>query len=278
MKHLLIPTDFSANAWNATEYALAFFEHHPIKIYLLHITFSGVVEDNTDLHAHGITISAQESHPKYSALDELKQRIETLYPSRNLEIEILVKHSFFVDSIKKTVQEKEIDLIVMGTKGASGLKEVTIGSHSGAVITRVKCPILVIPENARFENPKNIVFPTDFNTPYKDRVLQTLFSVADMYEATIKVMRVAPEAYELDEAQEENRNFLMQSLAGKPHSFHWINSPGLEEGLQNFIDVMEVQIIAMVAKNLNFFQRLLFKPTVERIGYHTKIPFLVLHE
>jgi hypothetical protein len=131
---------------------------------------------------------------------------------------------------------------------------------------------------AVFERPENIALPTDFNILYKQRILECLLDIASIHESSIKVLRVASEEYALNSEQEKHRNFLLDALENTPHSFHWIKSPGLEEGLQSFIDIMKIQIIAMVAKNLNFFQRLLFKPTVEKISYHTDIPFLVLHE
>jgi nucleotide-binding universal stress UspA family protein len=278
MKRILIPTDFSHNAWNAIEYTLAFFDKIPVHIHLLHISYSGSVTDEANLHAQGIRLIDHSQKKKESQLMEIRHKIETLYPRITASIEVSAVHSLFIEGIKSAVEENNIDLIVMGTKGASGLKEVTIGSHTGAVITRVKCPILVIPERAVFEGPKNIVFPTDFNTIYKQRVLQTLLTVADMHEASIKVLRVASDEHQLNEEQEKNRDFLLDAFEGRSYSFHWIKSPKLEQGLQSFIDVMDIQIIAMVAKNLNFFQRLLFKPRVAKISYHTEIPFLVLHE
>ena len=278
MKRILIPTDFSLNAWNAIEYSLAFYNNMPVDIHLVHIVYSGSVSNGDDLHTNGVSIIDNPGKTKEKQLSQLQRKIDTLYPRCKANIDVRIVHSLFVEGIKNTVRELDIDLIIMGTKGASGLKEVTIGSHTGAVITRVKCPVLVIPERAVYEKPENIVFPTDFNIFYKQKVLDTLFKVTDVHESTIKVLRVASDEYSLNEYQSKNREFLRDSLEGRSNSFHCIKNPKLEEGLQSFIDIMDVQIIAMVAKNLNFFQRLLFRPTVAKISYHTEIPFLVLHE
>ncbi|MBT8261246.1 MAG: universal stress protein [Bacteroidia bacterium] len=278
MKRILIPTDFSHNAWNAIEYTMAFFNKRPVHIHLYHIAYSGRINGEDDLYSNGVAIIEKGGKTKEKQLIALQRKIETLYPRTQATIDVRVAQSRFIEGIKSAVEELNIDLMVMGTKGASGLKEVTIGSHTGAVITRVKCPVLVIPERAVFESPKNIVFPTDFNMIYKQRILDTLFDVSDVYDSSIKVLRVANNEYPLNAEQEKNRNFLRDILEERSYSFHCIKSPRLEEGLQSFIDLMDVQIIAMVAKNLNFFQRLLFKPTVAKISYHTEIPFLVLHE
>lgn len=278
MKQILIPTDFSDNSWNAIQYTLSFFKDIPIHIYLVHVAYSGSVDDDTHLHSNGLAIGFQSSLSTEQRLDVMKQKMTNQLSGAPVRIDTVVQHSLFVDGLKTIVREKNIDLIVMGTKGASGIKEVTVGSHTGAVITRVKCPILVIPEHAVFVAPKNIVFPTDFNIMYKQRVLESLLSVAKMHNSSIKVLRVASEDYALNSEQEKHRYFLSDALQPISHSFHWVKSPDLEEGLQSFIDIMNIQIIAMVAKNINFFQRLLFKPTVEKISYHTNIPFFVLHD
>jgi len=278
MKQILIPTDFSDNSWNAIEYTLALFGKVLVHIHLLHIAYTGGIDTDAHLHTNGVVLADRARHSKEKKLLALKQKIQSLYSGENLKIEVFVLHFSFVEGIKHAVQEKNIDLIIMGTKGASALKEATIGSHTGAVITRVKCPILVIPEKAVFETPENIAFPTDFNILYRQRIMDTLFEIAALHDSSIKVLRVANEEYTLNAEQEKNRNFLIDALEARSFSFHWIKSPGLEEGLQSFVDIMDIQIIAMVAKNLNFFQRLLFKPTVAKISYHTKIPFLVLHE
>ena len=278
MKRILIPTDFSHNAWNAIEYTLAFFSKEPVHIHLIHITYSGRAGERDDLYTNGVSILDNPGNTKSKQLHALQRKIETLYPRNQAKIDVRVIHSLFIDGIKNAVEELKIDLIVMGTKGASGLKEATIGSHTGGVITRVKTPVLVIPERAVFEGPRNIVFPTDFNLIYRHRILKTLINVAEIHDSFINVLRVANDEHPLNGEQEKNRAFLRDALEGKSYSFHCIKSPRLEEGLQSFIDMMDIQIIAMVGKNLNFFQRLLFKPTVAKISYHTEIPFLVLHE
>jgi nucleotide-binding universal stress UspA family protein len=278
MKRILIPTDFSHNAWNAIEYTLAFFKKEPVHIHLIHITYSGSVNETDDLYSNGVSIIENPGKTKQKQLHALQRKIDTLYPRSQAIIDVRVVQSLFIEGIKQAVKELKVDLIVMGTKGATGLKEVTIGSHTGAVITRVKCPLLVIPERAVFEGPRNIVFPTDFNLIYRQRILKTMIDVAEIHDSSINVLRVANNEHPLNEEQEKNRAFLRDALEGKPYSFHCVKSPHLEEGLQSFIDLMDIQIIAMVAKNLNFFQRLLFKPTVAKISYHTEIPFLVLHE
>jgi nucleotide-binding universal stress UspA family protein len=278
MTNVLIPTDFSENAWNAIKYGLQFFKREPANFYLLHISMSDRQSSAEDTVANSIFFDIKLTSGIEEKLIEIKKRIENSFPNTNHRFFALQEHTFFIDGIKRCIDQKSIDFILMGTKGASGIKEATIGSKTGEVITRVKCPTLVIPEKAAYVSPKRIVFPTDFNSYYKNKILLTLAEIMAINEAELLVLHMSRTERELSALQRENKGFLEDFLENKPASFHFIAEKNIENGLSKFIADNDVSMIAMVAKNINFFQRLLFKPSVAKISYHTHTPFLVLHE
>jgi len=278
MTNVLIPTDFSENAWNAIRYGLQFFKTESTNFYLLHVSLAERQESGDEIVANGIVFDMKNTTGIKDKLLKVKKKIEGSFSNTNHRFYALQEHSFFIEGIKRSVGEKRIDFILMGTKGASGLKEVTIGSKTGEVITRVKCPTLIIPEMARFVIPKEIVFPTDFNSYYKNKILLTLAEIMAINESALRVFHVTRKEQVLSDTQLENKNFLEDFLEDKPHSFHFQASQNIEHALSEFIENNKINMIAMVAKNINFFQRLLYKPSVTKISYHTDTPFLVLHE
>jgi len=278
MTNVLIPTDFSENAWNAIKFGLQFFKKEPSNFYLLHVNIANRQDSSGDTVANSIFFDITHASGIKEKLLDVKKRIEDTFPNTNHRFYALQEHTFFVEGIKKSVREKNIDFIVMGTKGASGLKEATIGSKTGEVITRVKCPVLVIPEKADFKQLKSIVFPTDFNSFFKNKILLTLAEVMALGNATLHVLHLQSGKRKLTTAQLENKTFLEDFLEFKPHQFHFLPDQDIEDGLTDFVEERNIDMIAMVAKNINFFQRLLFRPTVTKISYHIHTPFLVLHE
>jgi Universal stress protein family len=278
MQHILIPTDFSKNAWNATAYALRFFDRQKIVFHFLHIDSALSAIQGEALHHNGIACRKGVSSELKTKMDDWMQQVFVHYPNSGHIFRDSILQAPFIGGIREYVAKQNIDFIVMGTKGASGLKEMTIGSRTGAVIKRVKCPILVIPEEAIFKVPLSIGFPTDFNTGYKQRVIHALLDISNTYKTSVKVLRVAQNQKPLDNFQKTNRESLKQYLADVSHSFHLIENPNLENALQSFVNTMQIDMVAMIAKNLNFFQRILFNPQVAKISYHMRIPFLVLHE
>ena len=174
--------------------------------------------------------------------------------------------------------KEKIDYIVMGTKGASGLKKIIVGSNTGDVLTRVHCSTLVVPENAKYEKPQEIAFPTDFSSFYSIELLQPILEILDQYQASISVLHINKKGATLNLDQQINKGYLEDYFANNNFNFHHLTNNSLESAIQSFVEKRKVNLITMVAKNLNYFQRILFHPTIKEISYHTDIPFLVLHE
>ena len=187
-------------------------------------------------------------------------------------------YGFFTDYIKQEVIDKNIDLIIMGTKGASGLKAVSFGSNTGNVITKVPCDVLAIPEKATFSNPKEIGFPTDFLRGYDAKVMEKIKELVLMHNSAMRFLYVASKGNGLSIEQLKNRELLKEYFADIIYSFHTLTGKKLDEAVQHFVESCNLDMIVMVAKNLNFIERILFRPKVEKISYHLTVPFLVIHE
>ena len=279
MNNILIPTDFSENSWNAIEYALHFFSKSKTHFYLLHVDTPAVLANP---NASVITGNSNNSHV---LIPSSKKRLQDLVKKINLHFPSNPNHRFFtisdenymIDSIRKQVLEKRINLIVMGTKGSTGLKNLPIGSNAGNVITKVKCTTLVVPENAMYTKPKEIVFPTDFSIFYRAETLQPITDMVEANNVAVNVLHVSRKADELNEDQQKNKEYLDDYFVNYPHSFHFLKNSSLDEAVQKFVDNHEIGLITMLAKNLNYFQKILFHPTLKNISYYKNIPFLVLH-
>ncbi len=277
MKNILIPTDFSENSRNAIKYAQEYFSDIPVNFYLLHVSPNKPSE---------IREPAQpfESESQQVIDSPVTQLLEEIKICKSLTLNPL--HIFFsiyenislVESIRKQLVEKEIDYILMGTRGASNIARTDIGSNTSEVITKVKCPVLVIPPQAKFKGVKNIAFPTNYNCIYKNRVVSTLFETLKLQNAALRILHIKSSGQNLNQEQVDNKNFIQDFLKETKHSFHILENNNIEMGIQDFVETWEIDMIAIVAKNLNIIQRLLFNPMDKTVSYHNEIPFLVMHE
>ncbi|MEW7279818.1 universal stress protein [Aquimarina sp. 2201CG1-2-11] len=278
-KNILIPIDFSENSWNAISYALSFFENVNCNFHLLHVVNSErLMRVNIPLYEPEEIVVRKTSQKNKEQMNSFLKRIKKITHNKNHLFFTTIEYGLFIDVVRKQVIDRNINYIVMGTKGASGLKEKIIGTNTGDVITKVKCSLLVIPEKASYTRINEIAFPTDYNIYYKNKVLSTITEILTLTKSSLRVLHVSKKEQDLTDLQKNNKYFLEDVLQNQKYSFHFLSNVDLETAVQCFVESRDIDMITMVAKNLNFFQRILFQPTVEKISYHISIPFLVLHE
>lgn len=278
MKNILLPTDFSKNSLNAMYYAMALFKDISCKFYLLNV-FKIPYLTNEELMENDIKqLALIEKDLFDSSQKGLEDVLKKLEKGNNHEFELLSDYNFFINSVKDYVEEKKIDLIVMGTKGATGAKEIFIGSNTGDVIMKTNCNVLAVPENAEYQTPIEITFPTNFRVPYKKKDLTQLVEIAEMYHSNIRVLLFEHQGY-LDEEQKSNKKRLKKHFENVEETYHTLTNTDFEVALNCFTQSRgNIDMIAIIAKHYNFFQRLFFKPKVEELSFHLNIPLLVLHK
>jgi nucleotide-binding universal stress UspA family protein len=276
MKQILVPTDFSSNAWNAFEFARKRFEKVPCRFYILHVADLA----DAPLAANSLIFAKPENTTAKKDLRTVFERISGLAPNANHKFMALQEYGYFVDMVRKSIAENNIDLLVMGTKGADGIKESVIGSNTGDVIHKVQCDILIVPENAVYRSFQEVVFPTDFNIFYNHHILESLSDLLAMDPIILRVMHVMAINGKLNEHQELNKAYLedyLEEVFGNDHSFHTITNTKVPKAIEGFVDQMGIDLVVMVAKNLNFLQQLFFDSSIKKLSFHTEVPMLVLH-
>jgi nucleotide-binding universal stress UspA family protein len=279
MKNILIPTDFSENSWNAIEYAIQFFKKSACNFYLLHVNADGALKTDDSYYVQYENVGVSTlNKPSKELLKEMVGRIsECFAKNTNHRFFTLSDSNNLIGSIREHVVKNNIDLIVMGTKGASGIKGLAIGGNTGNVITKVKCTTLVVPENAKYVSPKNVVLPTDFSIEYNPDTLQPLFEVLKQHQGKINVLNVSKHTPILNEDQKQNKEFLRDYFMGQKHDFYFLAHKHIDCAVQQFVDFKDISLISVLAKNLNYLQRILFQPSIDKVNYYKNVPFLVLH-
>jgi nucleotide-binding universal stress UspA family protein len=277
--NVLIPTDFSENSHNAIRYALDYFADIPVNFYILHISLNDSSNRDEEPDLFFETVSDNNTiQGSFASLQEEIKTFKLLAKNSGHQFFAIFENILLVEAIRKQVEEKEIDYILMGTKGASKTNRNEIGSNTSDVITKVKCPVFVIPENARFKNIKNISFLTDYNCIYRNKVISRLSEALHLQKAALRVLHIRSQNAILNAAQTDNKGFLHYFFKDVKHSFHFTENKNIEAGVQDFVETWEIDLIAVVAKNLNLTQRLLFKRVNPSISYPYEVPFLILHE
>lgn len=273
MKNILLPTDFSENSWSAIAYALQLYKDVNCTFYLLNA--SAILVSTATITTKKLSQTIYENDKKQ--LLDIKNKIELNDPNSNHECKILLSSETLSSAVDSAVTKFSIDVIVMGTKGASGLKEVFLGSNTVNIINKTKnCSVLAVPENYKFIAPKQLLFPTNFSRNYDNKQIQALLDLANLNQAHTSVLYVE-ETVDLTEIQKENKALLKTNLKGANASFYAIPKENkIDKHIDSFIKEHEINLLIMVKHKRSFFENLTKEPIIKRIGFGVTIPFLLL--
>ncbi|MCP4884084.1 MAG: universal stress protein [Flavobacteriales bacterium] len=277
MKNILLPTDFSDNSINAIEYASQLFKEIPCKFYLLNVFKIPYLANEELMDQNVAELAALEEEMYDNSKLEMEKLLELLPTNKFHEFKTISDYNLFNLAVHQVVEEKNIELIIMGTKGATGAKEIFMGSNTGDVVMRSSCNVIAVPEKHSFKTPKEIVFPTDFQIEYDLEDLAPLISLAEMNGSSIRIVHFS-EQTDLDQIQEENKRKLSSFLVNVPHEYFTLSSSDFVEGLNCFAQSRgNIDMIVIIGRHYGFFQRLFFKPKVRSLSFHTNIPLFVIH-
>lgn len=275
MKRVLLPTDFSENSINAIEYAVQIFKEEPCTFYLLNTYTPTVYHLEYVLSApdqYGVYDIKEASLKKMA---EIESTIKAKYNNAKHSFTCISEFNTLIDEINNQILQYNIDLVVMGTKGATGAKEVLFGSSTVHTLKKAKCPVLAVPEGFSYEKPLEILFPTDYEIDYKERQTKTITNIAEMHHSRINVLHVTY-GYELSEQQEKNKKKLTRFFNNTTYLVHEVSNQNITEAINNFQIKNKVNMLIMINNKHSFFENIFFKKIINQIGFHVKIPFLVI--
>ncbi|MCG8319577.1 MAG: universal stress protein [Cytophagales bacterium] len=273
INNILVPIDFSECSLNALRYALTMAKDFKAKI--------------TVINGYKIPIPAADINYTFdpSIYDdyekEMKEKFSLLpgkIPELNMvEVEYKVEMAFPVEAVEQEISEKRIDLVVMGTKGASNLAEVVIGSNTFHVAKRATCPVLAIPENIKSRKINNIAIAVDLNHENKDLPLRMLIKIAEQYNAAVHFLHVSDKPSEIPYEQAWEVLAYKKEFSDIENYFHFIENKNIEEGINDYLDHNDIDMLVLLPKKHPFFEKLFKRSVTRTMLLHAKIPLLTIN-
>ncbi|WP_024768139.1 universal stress protein [Aquimarina macrocephali] len=276
MKRILLPTDFSDNAFNAIKYALNLFRDEETTFYLLN-TFTPVSYHTGYLIENPAPYGMEDIAMINSKRDieQTEEKIKEEFENPKHNFVRLSTFNTLIGEIKEVVEKYNIDLIVMGTKGATGAKEVFIGTHTMYTIKKVNCPVIAVPSGFEFEKPKDVLFPTDYNLSMDNKYLPLVKEICDKNICRLNILN-AYYGVTLGTEQQKIKEGLDKYFKDNAHIFHIAEGMDVLEAVEDFQKKYKIDLLIMIHNKHSFFENLLFKPVINQVAYHTNIPFLVI--
>ncbi len=271
MKYL-VPTDFSDNARNAAEYAAALAKKTQGGIIYLHIVIPIGSERQPQGNVYADKVKEKRNEAK-EQLQKISTKVQLSYPG--ITTNFIIRTGEVSDEIMNAAQTYKADMIVMGTRGASGLKKFFFGSNTASVIEESNIPVLIIPENVSFMLPKKIVFATDYYD--SDFIaLKKLSKVASSFNAEIVIVHIATEKeLELELSMIDYFSEKVSKTIDYPKiTYKVIVNENISKGIESFVENEKTDILALSTRKRNPFEKLFNKSITKEFSYHSKIPLL----
>lgn len=272
MKKILFPTDFSKNAENALRYALEFALKMDAKVFIL----------NVNPLPYDFVIRVEEaidSLEKYSdkKLRKLVDEIKDERKYKNLTIESKTSAGSIVLAILETAERLNVDLIVMGTKGASGLDRFFFGSNTAEIIRRANVPVLVVPKDAAYQKFGKMIYAIDYR---EDDLyfLQELSKLAEILDTNIETIHVAPKNSLQEQILHKGLVQLVDEKVSKIFTeHHLVINASVTKGIEEYLNNNPNCLLAMAHYKRTFLQSLLNNSFTEEMAYRTKTPLFIFN-
>jgi nucleotide-binding universal stress UspA family protein len=268
---IVVPTDFSAPAEQALNYAIELAKKTKASITLLHINQVAMVDASMPAETYQFLVKEIEEMTK-EGMDKLAKKL--LIPS-GIAYTTETRYGFVSEEICEIAKKDEADLIIMGTTGASGAAEILIGSNAASVVAKSAVPVLVIPKDLNFKEYTRIVYATDYNEPEFPALMRLIY-FAELFDCPLDVIHVKSDA---DKYFNIENNFFKKNKANI--TYPNINYIRLEKGdiiqsINHYVEENHGDLLVMAKHNRSFFDRLFHRSLSKKMAYHTKIPLLVL--
>lgn len=274
MEYILVPTDFSKNAFNALEYAIDVAKLFDSKIIILH-TYeipSGGASSFKNISYKLKEIAEEEIVRLHNKLIELELNNIVPIEFDNLNTDI-------VSGINDLIETNDIGLVIMGTAGASGLKELFLGSNTSNVLKNISCPVIAVPKNASFKKIENIIFATDFDMSCKNNNIPLILDLTKRLKARLTMVNIQTVATNFTETRNNADKFLedcKELLKEINYDYHYIIDEDITSGINKAYKNNNADLLVMIKKSHSLIDLLFNKSMTDSVVSDAKLPLLTI--
>lgn len=280
MEKILIPIDFSASSSWGFYYGYYLAQKLNAELIVVHLYRPPYVESTMPMDTIRRIINDKEQE----LLKHMKANTQTPLDFPSGEQMATVKVRYLVESasdltLAEVAENEEVDLIIMGTHGAGSAMDRVWGTNTSKVIKEAKCPVLAIPVGVDYKGIRSIAYATDFDPADIDKILQMAF-FATAVGAKVNCVHINVVNEDREPLKEESfKEAFAQKFKNLPVTYSVYSATSVEDGLETFLRINHISILAMLTHNKNLWDRLFnSKSMTKSMALRTKIPLLAFHE
>lgn len=271
MKKILVPCDFSKTALNAYQFALEAASKSRGAVHVVSVIELPVIHDTMAVPAIGYEQSLFKEYE-----ESFKKRFSKLETKFKVPPGVKVKYSVLFGRVARMISdfaaENKMEVIIMGSHGATGAKEVLIGSNAEKLVRNSPVPVLVIKKSTP-AGIKNIIFPNTLKTEQQEELVMKVKALQAFFDAHLHVLWInTPSNFTPDNQTFERLNKFAKRFMLKNYTLHVFNSTFEEEGIIEFTKMIKGDMIAMGTHGRKGFSHAILGSTAEDVVNHVQCP------
>jgi nucleotide-binding universal stress UspA family protein len=274
MINVLVPTDFSALSKVAIKYAIRFANKIDANVTLLHVV-THVDTPRAGLRLRFQTLEKEMLKAAKEDLDSLVTEFSGISKTGQPIKTRIGRGSSFNETVKKEAKKLRSGLIIMGTRGASGLKKYIIGSNTASVIDVTHIPVLVIPELGDFKNFRNVVYATDLR--HTEKELRSLIPYLRQFNSIVHLIHVTSSLKQVSQLENKIDSIVTRSGYDNVVVRVMVNK-NIDEAIDHYVSSLKADLITTFTHEHSFYDKLFDRSVTRKIAFQSKIPLLAFKQ
>lgn len=270
MKKIIVPCDFSEQAINAFRLALDITQQSRGEVHLINVVELPVMHDTVLM-----PVLAFEETLLQELQEKTEKQFEKIIKKYASDQKVVSKVLFGATSrmILDYISEATADLVVMGTRGASGLKELVIGSNAEKIVRRSPVPVIVVRKAVKLSSIKNIVFPNTLDTENQEELVMQVKALQNFFKAKLHIVFVnTPTNFTPDRLTHDRLKAFVKRFMIKDYTINVFNDPYEETGVMNFAHEAGADMIVMGTHGRTGLAHALSGSVAEDVVNHVDCP------
>jgi nucleotide-binding universal stress UspA family protein len=264
MKRILVPCDFSDPAVQAFKFAVEVAKKNGGEIVLLHVVELPVMHDTVLMP----TLSFEEAYLKDVKADATKnfEQMKSKWAKDEPTVTTLLEYGPTTPTIRQCIEDQKIDLVIMGTHGASGLKEFLVGSNAEKIVRTSPVPVIALKN--QLKEVKSIVFPSNLNTE-QEELTQKVKDLQHAFGAKLHIVYVnTPALFKRDAETKEQLHAFTKRFMLQNYTLNIVNDYSEEAGIAAFAKEVSADMVAIGTHGRRGLNHLLSGSIAEDVVNH----------
>lgn len=275
MKRIVVPTDFSASATSAMNYAVEMAKDIGAAIHLYHVYQVPVAVSDVPV----VIVSVEELKKNAEEqLEYLKKGIVHITSDKPVTVTTEATMGNTVDELEELCKRMHPFMVVMGSRGSTGMERILFGSTTLTAIKHLTCPVIVVPPGTNYKGIKKVGFACDFRKVIETTPTHYIQELVQLFGASLHVLNVDYDNKHFKPETPEESLYLHTLLKDLDPQYHFIQEKDIEDGINKFAEENNLDLVITIPKKHKLLDSLFRKSSTRQLVFESHIPVMCIHE